>query len=156
MPLIDELFAGPWGPLIIFGLRLVDVSLATLRMLLSMRNQRVAAPIIGIVAPNSFGVLPSILMVIWVAVGGRGTLYGAAIGALVVNWGRVLFSESRPDEWLYLQGALFIIVIVFVPGGIMGLLRRLRAVRAAALPDQPSEPPAAPETSDHVASEVGG
>jgi uncharacterized protein YebE (UPF0316 family) len=45
MPLIDELFAGPWGPLIIFGLRLVDVSLATLRMLLSMRNQRVAAPI---------------------------------------------------------------------------------------------------------------
>lgn len=47
MPLIDELFAGPWGPLIIFGLRIIDVSLATLRMLLSMRNARTAAPIIG-------------------------------------------------------------------------------------------------------------
>lgn len=47
MPLIDALFAGPWGPLVIFGLRIIDVSLATLRMLLSMRNARTAAPIIG-------------------------------------------------------------------------------------------------------------
>jgi urea transport system permease protein len=81
----------------------------------------ISAPIIGIVAPNQFAVLPSILMVCWVAVGGRGTLFGAAIGALLVNWGRTKFSESRPDDWLYLQGALFVIVVGFVPKGILGI-----------------------------------
>lgn len=86
----------------------------------------VAAPIIGIVAPNQFTVLPSILMIVWVAVGGRGTLYGAALGAVLVNWGRVGFSESRPDDWQYLQGLLFVVVIAFAPGGIVGIGRALR------------------------------
>jgi urea transport system permease protein len=82
-----------------------------------------AAPIIGIVAPNQFAVLPSILMLTWVAIGGRGTLYGAVIGALLVGYGKTSFSESRPDDWLYLQGLLFVVVVAFAPGGIVGMLR---------------------------------
>ena len=99
-----------------------------------------SAPIIGIVAPNQFAVLPSILMVAWVAIGGRTSIYGAVIGALLVSWGKTSFSESRPDDWLYLQGLLFVVVVAFFPGGIVGLFalrsRRLvsaplRAVRAS-------------------------
>ena len=97
-----------------------------------------AAPIIGIVAPNQFTVLPSILMIAWVAVGGRGTLYGAVLGALLVSWGKTSFSESRPDDWLYLQGLLFVVVIAWVPGGLVGLLRsgrdRVLGTKEVALP----------------------
>lgn len=82
-----------------------------------------AAPIIGIVAPNQFAVLPSILMVTWVAIGGRGTLFGAVLGALLVGWGKTSFSETRPEDWLYLQGALFVVVVAYAPGGLFGLLR---------------------------------
>jgi urea transport system permease protein len=79
--------------------------------------------VIGIVAPNQFAVLPSILVVCWVAVGGRGTVWGAVLGAILVNWGRTRVSESHPDNWVYFQGLLFIVVLAFAPGGIMGLLR---------------------------------
>jgi urea transport system permease protein len=81
-----------------------------------------SAPIIGIVAPNQFAVIPSILMVAWVAIGGRTSIYGAVIGALLVGWGKTTFSESRPDDWLYIQGALFVVVVAFFPGGIVGVL----------------------------------
>lgn len=84
-----------------------------------------AAPVIGIVAPNMFTVLPSILMVCWVAVGGRGTLWGAILGALLVSWTKTSVSEHWPEQWLYVQGLLFIIVVGFLPGGIAGLLRRV-------------------------------
>jgi urea transport system permease protein len=95
-----------------------------------------AAPIIGIVAPNQFTVLPSILMITWVAVGGRGTLVGAVIGALVVSWGKTAVSESNPSNWLYLQGLLFVVVVAWVPGGIMAVVRaaRDRVVRLARRP----------------------
>ncbi|MFT5531095.1 MAG: urea transport system permease protein [Candidatus Poriferisodalaceae bacterium] len=82
-----------------------------------------AAPIIGLVAPNQFTVLPSILMVGWVAVGGRGTIYGAAIGALLVSLVRTRVSESRPEDWQYFQGLLFVVVVAFAPGGLAGLAR---------------------------------
>lgn len=82
-----------------------------------------AAPILGIVAPNQFAVVPSILMITWVAIGGRGTLYGAVLGALLVGRAETSFSENRPDDWLYLQGILFVVVIAFAPGGLLGLLR---------------------------------
>ena len=84
-----------------------------------------SAPIIGIVAPNQFAVIPSILMVAWVAIGGRTSIYGAVIGALLVSWGKTSFSESRPDDWLYLQGALFVVVVAFFPGGIVGVLHSI-------------------------------
>lgn len=84
-----------------------------------------AAPIIGLVAPNQFNVLPSILMVCWVAVGGRGTLWGAVLGALLVSWTKTTVSESRPEDWVYFQGLLFVVVVGFVPGGILGILRKV-------------------------------
>jgi urea transport system permease protein len=83
----------------------------------------IAAPVFGIVSPGQFDYVPSILMVCWVAVGGRGTLWGAVLGALVVNWARVTVSAARPDDWLYLQGLLFVVVLAFAPGGIAGLFR---------------------------------
>ena len=87
-----------------------------------------AAPIIGIVAPNQFAVLPSILMVTWVAIGGRGTIFGAVLGALAVSWGKTTFSEQRPDDWLYLQGLLFVVIVAWVPGGIAEVLSRVRRI----------------------------
>lgn len=86
-----------------------------------------SAPIIGIVAPNQFAILPSILMVCWVAVGGRGAIWGAVLGAIVVSWTKTNISEARPDDWSYIQGAMFIVVVGFVPGGIVGLVRSARA-----------------------------
>jgi urea transport system permease protein len=85
-----------------------------------------SAPIIGIVAPNQFAALPSILMVCWVAVGGRGTIWGAVLGALLVGWGRTTFSETWPEQWTYVQGLLFVVVVAFIPGGIAGLTRLVR------------------------------
>ena len=81
------------------------------------------APIIGLVAPNQFTVLPSILMIGWVAIGGRGTIYGALVGAIVVNLLRTRVSESRPEDWQYFQGLLFVVIVAFVPGGLAGLVR---------------------------------
>lgn len=83
----------------------------------------IAAPVFGIVDPSQFDFGPSILMVCFVAVGGRGTLWGAVLGALLVNWTRVMVSAQWPDSWAYVQGAMFVIVLALMPGGIAGLLR---------------------------------
>lgn len=85
----------------------------------------IAAPVFGIVSPLQFDFLFSILVVCWVAVGGRGTLWGAVAGAIAVNWARVTVSSARPDDWQYLQGLLFVLVLAFVPGGLAGLVRSL-------------------------------
>nr|WP_202820017.1 urea ABC transporter permease subunit UrtC [Calderihabitans maritimus] len=82
-------------------------------------------PQVGIISPAMIGVVPSIEMVIWVAVGGRGTLIGAILGALIVNGAKSYLSESFPDAWLYLQGLLFIAVILLVSGGVMGIFKKL-------------------------------
>lgn len=82
-----------------------------------------AAPIIGIVAPNQFAVLPSILMITWVAIGGRTSLWGAVLGAVLVGWGKTRVSEQRPDDWLYVQGLLFVVVVAYVPDGLIGVAR---------------------------------
>jgi urea transport system permease protein len=66
----------------------------------------------------------SIEMVIWVAVGGRGTLVGPIIGAVVVNYLRSLVSEALPEAWLFVQGALFIFVVVLMPDGIYGWITK--------------------------------
>jgi urea transport system permease protein len=104
-----------------------------------------SAPIIGIVAPNQFAVLPSILMITWVAVGGRGTLVGAVLGALLVSWAETGFSESRPDDWLYLQGFMFVVVVAYVPGGLLGLLRSGRQLLVRKRRGTDAETPAALE-----------
>ena len=65
----------------------------------------------------------SIEMIVWVAVGGRGTLIGAVLGAIGVNWARSFLTTAYPDLWLYALGSLFIGVVLFFPGGLVGMLR---------------------------------
>ena len=62
----------------------------------------------------------SIEMVIWVAVGGRGTLIGAILGAVAINYAKSLVSEAMPQSWLFIQGGLFILVVTALPQGVIG------------------------------------
>ncbi|MEO1070174.1 MAG: urea ABC transporter permease subunit UrtC [Cyanobacteria bacterium J06638_6] len=78
----------------------------------------------GIISPQVMDIAFSIEMVIWVAVGGRATLVGAVLGAVLVNMARSLLSERFPDVWLFFQGALFLIVVTALPDGIIGWGRR--------------------------------
>ncbi|MGA7932956.1 MAG: urea ABC transporter permease subunit UrtC [Kovacikia sp.] len=77
----------------------------------------------GIITPKAMDIAFSIEMVIWVAVGGRGTLIGAILGALIVNFAKTLLSEQFPAFWLFFQGALFLIVVTVLPSGILGWFR---------------------------------
>jgi urea transport system permease protein len=81
-------------------------------------------PQVGIINPGEFAPLNSIEVVIWVAVGGRATLYGAVIGALLVNYAKTWLTGVMPDAWLFSLGALFILVTLLLPRGLAGLLRR--------------------------------
>lgn len=76
---------------------------------------------VGIISPVEVGITPSIEMVIWVAIGGKGTLVGPMIGALSVNGLKTLVSESFPAVWSYFIGFVFIIVILWLPGGIISI-----------------------------------
>ncbi|MGD9172281.1 MAG: urea ABC transporter permease subunit UrtC [Candidatus Thiodiazotropha sp.] len=84
-------------------------------------------PQVGIINPGEFSPLNSIEIVIWVAVGGRATLYGAAAGALMVNYGKTYFTAALPEVWLFALGALFVLVTIFLPKGVIGLLQSGRA-----------------------------
>ncbi|MCI2253689.1 urea ABC transporter permease subunit UrtC [Domibacillus sp. PGB-M46] len=75
---------------------------------------------VGLISPAMMGIIPSIEMVLWVAVGGRYSLIGAVLGAIVVNSAKSFFSESYPDIWSIFLGLLFIIVVMFLPNGIVG------------------------------------
>ncbi len=86
----------------------------------------------GIVSPQYMDIAFSIEMVIWVAVGGRATLVGAILGAVIVNWARVLLSERFPDVWPFFQGALFLIVVTVLPDGVIGWFRNDGINRARA------------------------
>ena len=77
----------------------------------------------GIITPSAMEVAFSIEMVIWVAVGGRGTLIGAILGTLLVRLAQTRLSENFPEVWLFFQGALFLIVVTVLPQGIVGWLR---------------------------------
>lgn len=76
---------------------------------------------VGFMSPSFVGIVPSIEMVIFCAVGGRMSIFGAVYGALLVNWAKTTFSESLPEIWLYAMGALFIGVVMFFPNGIAEL-----------------------------------
>ena len=84
-------------------------------------------PQVGIISPSSMGVVPSIEMVVWVALGGRATLMGAIVGALAVNYGKSIFSESYPDIWQTFLGLLFIGSVLFFPTGVLGALKSTSA-----------------------------
>jgi urea transport system permease protein len=78
----------------------------------------------GIISPQFMSVAFSIEMVIWVAVGGRGTLLGAIFGAVLINYAKSLISEALPETWLFIQGALFLLVVTVLPDGIVGWWRK--------------------------------
>jgi urea transport system permease protein len=108
-------------------------------------------PQVGIINPGEFAPGNSIEAVIWVAVGGRGTLIGAALGAVVVNYAKTVFTSGPlAPYWLFMLGALFILVTLLLPKGIIGTFnawwepykaqRMSAAAESAALEDGVSEP----------------
>ena len=105
-------------------------------------------PQVGIINPGEFAPASSIEAVIWVAVGGRGTLTGAAIGALVVNYGKTYFTSGiLAPYWLFLLGALFVAVTLLLPRGIVGTYRHYMSKRKeqqAAAAAEASPPPGTP------------
>ncbi|MDY7579191.1 urea ABC transporter permease subunit UrtC [Herbaspirillum sp. RTI4] len=76
---------------------------------------------VGFMSPSFVGIVPSIEMVIYAAVGGRMSLLGAVYGTLLVNFGKTFFSETFPELWLFLMGGLFIVVVMYFPNGLAGL-----------------------------------
>jgi urea transport system permease protein len=81
-------------------------------------------PQVGIINPSEFSPLNSLEIVVWVAIGGRNTLYGAIIGAVLVNYSKTVLTGLMPELWLFTLGAAFVVVTVFLPDGLVGLLRR--------------------------------
>ena len=89
-------------------------------------------PQVGIINPSEFAPANSIEYVIWVAVGGRGTLVGGALGAVIVNYAKTTFTTGMlAPYWLFALGALFVLVTIFLPKGILGLLPSKVCVRRA-------------------------
>jgi urea transport system permease protein len=84
-------------------------------------------PQVGIINPGEMSPANSIEIAIWAAVGGRGTLVGPVIGAGLVNGAKSVFTVALPEYWLYVLGLLFILVTLFLPQGVMGLVARRRA-----------------------------
>jgi urea transport system permease protein len=91
-------------------------------------------PQVGIINPSEFSPINSIEVVICVAVGGRGTLYGAVAGAVLVNYAKTYFTAALPEFWLYALGLLFVLVTIFLPNGVVGIVAnrfaRLKQARA--------------------------
>jgi urea transport system permease protein len=88
-------------------------------------------PQVGIINPSEFSPANSIEIVVWVALGGRGTLHGAALGAVLVNFAKTYLTGAAPEIWLYFLGALFILVTILLPKGIAGLLSNAPGGRSA-------------------------
>ncbi|MCK9792536.1 urea ABC transporter permease subunit UrtC [Isoptericola sp. 4D.3] len=109
-------------------------------------------PIVGIISPADVGVVPSIGFLVGVAIGGRATLLGPVLGSIAVSWAQTTMSEQFPSGWIYLQGALFIVVVAFLPGGLASLVTTWRR-RRPAREDEPGTPAtpdaaAAPDAAD--------
>ena len=111
-------------------------------------------PQVGIINPSEFSPINSIEIIIWVAVGGRGFLYGAIIGALLVNYGKTFFTGAFPEIWLFMLGALFVITTLFLPKGVVGVVQQWRqklmerkAFTATGGGDVPPSPPASSDNN---------
>ncbi|MFT5082598.1 MAG: urea transport system permease protein [Lentisphaeria bacterium] len=81
-------------------------------------------PLVGAANPSEFSPVNSIGIVIWVALGGRGTLYGAIIGALLISYSKSIFTSAFPELWLFALGGLFVITTMFLPKGVVGLAEK--------------------------------
>ena len=90
-------------------------------------------PQVGIINPSEMTPAASVEMAIWAAVGGRGTLVGPIVGAFFVNGAKSWFTQALPEAWLYVLGAMFIAVTLFLPQGIVGLVRGSDGVLARLL-----------------------
>jgi len=100
-------------------------------------------PQVGIINPSEFAPANSIEVVIWTAIGGRGTIVGPVVGAILVNWAKSTFTAVLPDLWLFALGGLFVLVTLFLPKGIIGTWDAWRASRRdRKAADEPASPPA--------------
>jgi urea transport system permease protein len=86
-------------------------------------------PQVGIINPSEFSPGNSIEIAIWVSVGGRGTLSGAIVGALLVNLAKTWLTGAAPETWLFVLGALFVLTTLVFPRGIVGMVRQARWAR---------------------------
>jgi len=112
-------------------------------------------PQVGIINPGEFAPLNSIESIVWVAVGGRGTLFGAIFGALLVNFGKSWFTGVFPELWLFFLGALFVITTLWLPKGVVGLYGSIKAKRQerAAMAAQPTTSASSEPSSSSSQSE---
>jgi len=83
-------------------------------------------PQVGIINPGEFSPINSIEIIIWVAVGGRGTLFGAVLGALAVNYAKTYFTGAFAELWLFMLGGLFVLSTLYLPKGIVGFVQNLK------------------------------
>lgn len=83
-------------------------------------------PQVGIINPGEFSPINSIEMIIWVAVGGRGTLFGAVIGAVAVNYAKTYFTGAFAELWLFMLGGLFVMTTLYLPKGIVGFVKQVQ------------------------------
>ena len=105
-------------------------------------------PQVGIINPGEFAPANSIEVVIWAAVGGRGTLAGPIVGAILVNGTKSWFTAALPDAWLFVLGGLFIFVTLFLPRGIVGTLARRGSARSERWRASPAEQAAGPKPGE--------
>ncbi|MFC0803891.1 urea ABC transporter permease subunit UrtC [Ensifer sp. P24N7] len=114
-------------------------------------------PQVGIINPGEFAPANSIEVVIWTAVGGRGTLIGPIVGAILVNGGKSIFTAAFPEFWLFALGGLFVLVTLFLPKGVVGTaqnyLASRRASHAAARKESESEKSATLAAAETMAAE---
>jgi urea transport system permease protein len=89
-------------------------------------------PQVGIINPSEFSPANSIEIAIWVSVGGRGTLSGAVVGAVLVNAAKTWLTGAAPETWLFALGAIFVLTTLIFPRGIVGILRKARWIRRRA------------------------
>jgi urea transport system permease protein len=112
-------------------------------------------PQVGIINPSEMSPANSIELVIWVAIGGRGTLIGPVIGAAVVNGLKSWFTAALPQYWLFVLGAIFIVVTLYLPRGLVGLAQTLRT-RLRAAPSASVAPVANPISEPGAAAREKG
>ncbi len=111
------------------GYRVENVKLwvFTLSAMLAGIAGALYVPQVGIINPNEFSPLNSIEVVVWVAVGGRATLYGAVVGALLINYAKTYLTAELPEIWLFALGGIFVMVTLLLPKGVIGLIKRKEA-----------------------------
>jgi urea transport system permease protein len=87
-------------------------------------------PQVGIINPGEMSPANSIEIAIWTAIGGRGTLIGPLLGAVIVNGAKSWFTASFPEYWLYFLGVLFVVATLYLPQGVLGLIRKIKGSQA--------------------------